>query len=133
MNYVSHMQGSVKGLFWPTLYTGWRRLIGYFKLQVVFRKRATNYRALSRKLTYGDKASYDSGSVKGLFWYTFVSMKPSVLVYMYMQYVQIYIYMHVHIHIYVYIGMHISMYILFLHTLYMYIFIYIYIYSFGIH
>jgi len=40
--------------------TGWRRLIGCLKLQVVFRKRATNYRALLRKLTYEDKASYGS-------------------------------------------------------------------------
>jgi len=29
-------------------------------LQVIFRKRATNYRALLRKMTYKDKASYDS-------------------------------------------------------------------------
>ena len=39
--------------------TGWRRLIGCLKLQVIFRKRATNYRALLRKMTYEDKASYD--------------------------------------------------------------------------
>jgi len=48
----------------PSLYTiqctGWRRLIGCLKLQVIFRKRATNYRALLRKMTYKDKASYDS-------------------------------------------------------------------------
>ena len=30
------------------------------KLQVIFRKRATNYRALLRKMIYEDKASYDS-------------------------------------------------------------------------
>jgi len=40
--------------------TGWRRLRGCLKLQVIFRKRATNYRALLRKMTYEDKASYDS-------------------------------------------------------------------------
>jgi len=40
--------------------TGWRRLIGCLKLQFIFRKRATNYRALLRKMTYKDKASYDS-------------------------------------------------------------------------
>jgi len=40
--------------------TGWRRVIGCLKLQVIFRKRATMYRALSRKMTYRDKASYDS-------------------------------------------------------------------------
>jgi len=35
-----------------------RRCIGCFKLQVIFRKRATNCRALLRKMTYEDKASY---------------------------------------------------------------------------
>ena len=40
--------------------TGWRRPIGCLKLQIIFRKRATNYRALMRKATYKDKASYDS-------------------------------------------------------------------------
>jgi len=39
--------------------TGWRRLIGSPSLQVIFHKRATNYRALWRKVTYEDKASYD--------------------------------------------------------------------------
>ena len=37
--------------------TGWRRLLGCLKLQVIFRKRATNYRALLRKMTCEDKAS----------------------------------------------------------------------------
>jgi len=40
--------------------TGWRRLIGCLKLQVTFRKRASNYRALLRKMTCEDKASYYS-------------------------------------------------------------------------
>ena len=40
--------------------TGWRRLRGCLKLQVIFCKRATNYRALLWKMTYEDKASYDS-------------------------------------------------------------------------
>jgi len=40
--------------------TGWRRLIDCLKLQVIFRKRATNYMALLQKMTYEDKASYDS-------------------------------------------------------------------------
>jgi len=39
--------------------TVWRRLIGCLKLQV-FRKRATNYRALLRKMTCTDKATYGS-------------------------------------------------------------------------
>jgi len=40
--------------------TGWRRLIGCLKLQVIFRKRVINYRALLRKMTYKDKAFYGS-------------------------------------------------------------------------
>jgi len=40
-------------------YTGWRRLIGCLKLQVIFFKRATNYRAVLRKMSYEDVASYD--------------------------------------------------------------------------
>ena len=40
--------------------TGWRRLTGCLKLQVIFRKRASNYRALLRKITCKDKTSYDS-------------------------------------------------------------------------
>ena len=41
-------------------YTGWRRLIGCLKLQVIFCKRSNNYRALLRKMAYKDEASYDS-------------------------------------------------------------------------
>jgi len=40
--------------------TGWQRLIGCLQLQIVFRKRATSYRALLRNTTYDHKASYDS-------------------------------------------------------------------------
>jgi len=40
--------------------TGWRRPIGCLKLQVIFHKRATNHRALLRKTTCKDKASYVS-------------------------------------------------------------------------
>ena len=40
--------------------TEWRRLIGSPKFQIIFHKRATNYRALLRKMTYKDKASYAS-------------------------------------------------------------------------
>ena len=40
--------------------TGWRRLIGSPKLQVIFNKRATKYRSLLRKMTYKDKGSYES-------------------------------------------------------------------------
>jgi len=38
--------------------TGWARLIGCLQLRVIFCKRATNYRALLRKMTYKHKASY---------------------------------------------------------------------------
>ena len=41
-------------------HTGCRRPIGRRKLQVIFRKKATCYRALLRKMTYQDKASYGS-------------------------------------------------------------------------
>jgi len=40
--------------------TGWRRCIGCLKLQVSFRTRATNYRALLWKMTSKDKASCGS-------------------------------------------------------------------------
>jgi len=48
--------------FWhsPHQPTAWRRLIGCLKLKVIFRKRATNHRSLLRKMTYEDKAPYDS-------------------------------------------------------------------------
>ena len=41
-------------------HTGWRRPIGCLKLQVISRKRASNYRPLLRKMTCKDKASCDS-------------------------------------------------------------------------
>jgi len=40
--------------------TGWRRHIRCLKLQVIFRKRATDYRALLREMTCKDKTSYGS-------------------------------------------------------------------------
>jgi len=43
-----------------SLATGWRRPVGCLKLQVIFRKRATNYWALVRKMTFKDKVSYVS-------------------------------------------------------------------------
>jgi len=42
------------------IYTGWRRTTGCLKMQVIFCKRATNYRALLQKMTYIDKVSYES-------------------------------------------------------------------------
>ena len=40
--------------------TGWRRLIGSPKLQIIFHKRATKYMSLLWKMTYKDKGSYES-------------------------------------------------------------------------
>ena len=40
--------------------TGWRKLIGSPKLQIIFHQRATKYRSLLRKMTYKDKGSYES-------------------------------------------------------------------------
>ena len=40
--------------------TGWQRLIGSPKLQIIFHKRATKYRSLLPKMTYKDKGSYES-------------------------------------------------------------------------
>jgi len=37
--------------------TGWRRLIGSPKLQIIFHKRATKYTSLLQKMTYKDKGS----------------------------------------------------------------------------
>ena len=40
--------------------TGWRRLIGSPKLQIIFHKRATKYKSLLRQMTHKDKGSYES-------------------------------------------------------------------------
>jgi len=37
--------------------TGWRRLMGSPKLQIIFHKKATKYRSLLRKMAYKDKGS----------------------------------------------------------------------------
>jgi len=42
------------------IHTGWRRLIGSPKLQIIFHERATKYRSLLRKMTSKDKGSYES-------------------------------------------------------------------------
>jgi len=44
----------------PRMYTGWQRPLECLTLQVIFRKRATNYKALVRTMTYEDKPSYGS-------------------------------------------------------------------------
>ena len=40
--------------------TGWRRLIGSPKLQIIFHKKATKYKSLFRKMTYKDRGSFES-------------------------------------------------------------------------
>jgi len=42
--------------------TGWRRLIGSPKLQIIFHKRATKYKSLLQKMTYKDMGSYESST-----------------------------------------------------------------------
>ena len=46
--------------------TGWRRLIGSPKLQIIFHKRATRYRSLLRKMTYKDKGSDESSPPRNI-------------------------------------------------------------------
>ena len=57
---IQWLQSGLFGKFPPTLSTGLRRPIGCLKLQVTFRKRATNSRALLRKMACKDKASFGS-------------------------------------------------------------------------
>ena len=45
---------------WTATGTGWRRLIGSPKLQIIFHRRAIKYRSLLRKMTCKDKGSYES-------------------------------------------------------------------------
>jgi len=59
--YVHGSSGELVGLKGASgIATGWRRLIGSPKLQIIFHKRATKYRSLLRKMTYKDKGSYES-------------------------------------------------------------------------
>ena len=61
---ISHMSHVwMSKLHIPTRHitdTGWRRLIGSPKLQIIFYKRAIKYRSLLRKMTCKDKGSYES-------------------------------------------------------------------------
>jgi len=47
---------------YPYKNTGWRRLIGSPKLQIIFHKRATKYRSLLRKMSCNNKGSCESSS-----------------------------------------------------------------------
>ena len=56
-------------LFWErTRDTGWRRLIGSPKLQIIFHKRGTKYWSLLRKMTYKDEGSYEFRHPVHVFW-----------------------------------------------------------------
>ena len=58
VTWLIHSQMCLDSLICLT--TGWRRLIGSPKLQIIFHKRATKYTSLLRKITYKDKGSYES-------------------------------------------------------------------------
>ena len=85
----------VLATMWVSRYidTGWRRLIGSPRLQIIFHKRATKYRSLLRKITNKDKGSYESSP-------------PCVYMYTFTLY--LYIYIHVHIYTYIYVNVHIE-------------------------
>ena len=72
--YVSIFENANPHDIW---FTGWRRCIGCLKLQVSFRKRATKYRSLLRKMTYQDKASCGSSPPCTSFSWTFMFPQKS--------------------------------------------------------
>ena len=55
-----HVSANALTWCWHDFPTGWRRLTGCPKSQIIFHKRATKYRSLLRKMTYKDKGSYES-------------------------------------------------------------------------
>jgi len=85
--------------------TGWRRPIGCFKLQVIFRKRANNYQTLLRKMMYKDKASYASSP-------PCTSLRCSAYTHTHIHthatctHTRIHAYMHTHIHTYTHTHIH---------------------------
>jgi len=79
--------------------TGWRRITGCLKSQVIIHQRATNYRALLRKMTYKNKVSYDSMQLcRGVYLFLtdslyssfflshsfFLSLSPTFFLFMYL-------------------------------------------------
>ena len=116
----------------PYSHTGWRRLIGSPKLQIIFHKRATKYTSLLRKMTQKDKGSYESSppcssassppqpitiyictcTYVYIYIYEYIHMYVLILIYMYI-YIWIYSYVYTHQsqYIYVYIHMYIHIYI----------------------
>ena len=86
----------------------WRIPIGCLKLQVIFRKRATNSRALSRKIAYSDKTSYGSSPP-----YNWGSLHCIACL---TSGGDMCMFLHIHVYVYIYICM------------YMYMYTYIYMY-----
>ena len=60
MSHVTYNKSLVTQNISHITHTGWRRPIGCLKLQIIFRKRATKYVALLRKMTYREKTSCGS-------------------------------------------------------------------------
>ena len=79
--------------------TGWPRLIGSPKLQIIFHKRATKYRSLLRKMTHKDKGSCESSPpcMYDMFWRLYVCM--------------LYVCMNVSMYVCMYVYMYACMYI----------------------
>ena len=59
-SYILFLHSHAPASLSPYTATGWQRPIGCHKLQIIFRKRATNYRALLREMTCNDNASDES-------------------------------------------------------------------------
>ena len=76
--------------------TEWQRPIGCLKLQNSFHQRATHYRALLRKETYNDKASYGS-------YPPCMSLHTRECLVSYAAQAPIYIYMHTYVYICTYV------------------------------
>jgi len=84
--------------------TGWRRLMGSLKLQIIFHKKATKYRSLLWKMTYKDKGSYESSPPFPILHSHTSPYNPSCRTYMHisimhiqMQFVCVYICIYVHV------------------------------------
>jgi len=103
-------------IFIYTVDTGCRRPIGCLKLQVIFQKRATNYRILLREMTSKDKASCRSPppcvqeqTNICMYLYMYIGICIYIYIYMYICYIYVftytymYIYTYIHICIYTYI------------------------------
>ena len=84
-------------------HTGWRRTTACLELHVIFHKRATNYRALLRKMTCKDKALYGSSPS---FSQGNLTHESDVLISCIKE-AHLYIYVHIHLCKYIYISTYI--------------------------